>query len=58
MGLRLVVLGVGIGYAVSLLLTGIIPTQLWGVSADDPLTLVGVSVLLLTTGVVACWVPP
>jgi ABC-type antimicrobial peptide transport system permease subunit len=32
-------------------------TALWGVSAYDPLTLVGVSLLLLTTGVVACWVP-
>jgi putative ABC transport system permease protein len=35
----------------------VIATQLWGVSAYDPFTLSAVAVLLLFTGVLACWVP-
>ena len=57
MGLRLVVLGVGIGLAVSLGVVKFIATQLWGVSPYDPATLIAVPLLLLITGLVACWVP-
>src|SRR5713226_4209484 len=57
MGLRLVGLGVGIGLIVSLALGRVIATQLWGVSAYDPWTLVCVPAVLLITGIVACWVP-
>jgi len=57
MGLRLVILGVGIGLAVSLGVARIIATQLWGVSPYDPATLIVVPLLLLITGLVACWVP-
>jgi len=35
----------------------VIATQLWGVSAYDPWTLVSVPVVLLITGLVACWLP-
>jgi putative ABC transport system permease protein len=56
-GVRLVVLGVVIGLAASLSLARVIATQLWGVSATDPTTLGVVTLLLLMTGVVACWVP-
>lgn len=57
MGLRRVIVGVVIGLAVSLGVGRIIATQLWGVSAYDPWTLAVVAVLLLITGLVACWVP-
>jgi putative ABC transport system permease protein len=57
MGLRLVAVGVGIGLLASLLLARVIATQLWGVSAYDPVTLAGVTVLLLLTALVACWIP-
>jgi putative ABC transport system permease protein len=57
MGLRLVALGAGIGLVASLLLGRVIATQLWGVSAYDPITLGAVTVLLLVTGLVACWIP-
>ncbi|MGA2426934.1 MAG: ABC transporter permease [Candidatus Acidiferrum sp.] len=57
MGLRLVALGAGIGLIASLLLGRVIATQLWGVSAYDPYTLAAVTVLLLVTGLVACWIP-
>ncbi|MGC1415379.1 MAG: ABC transporter permease [Candidatus Acidiferrum sp.] len=57
MGLRLVILGVLIGLAVSLGVARVIATQLWGVSPYDPATLIVVPILLLITGLVACWVP-
>ncbi|MGC0772533.1 MAG: FtsX-like permease family protein, partial [Candidatus Acidiferrum sp.] len=57
MGLRLVILGVAIGLAASLGVARVIATQLWGVSPYDPATLVAVPLLLLITGLVACWVP-
>ena len=57
MGLKLVGLGVGIGLIVSLALGRVIATQLWGVSAYDPWTLMSVPVVLLITGLVACWLP-
>ena len=57
MGLKLVALGVGIGLIVSVAIGRVIATQLWGVYAYDPWTLVCVPALLLTTGIVACWLP-
>jgi putative ABC transport system permease protein len=57
MGLRLVILGVAIGLAASLGVARVIATQLWGVSPYDLATLITVPLLLLTTGLVACWVP-
>ena len=57
MGLRLVGIGVGIGLIVSVAIGRVIATQLWGVSAYDPWTLVCVPALLLITGIVACWLP-
>jgi putative ABC transport system permease protein len=57
MGLRLVILGVAIGLALSLAIAKFVATQLWGVSPYDPATLIAVPLLLLITGLVACWVP-
>ncbi len=57
MGLQLVAIGIGIGLLVSVGLGRIIATQLWGVSAYDPWTLTCVPVLLLITGLLACWIP-
>jgi len=59
MGLRLVLLGVAIGLAISLSVAKMLAnaTQLWGVSPYDARTLVAVPILLLITGLVACWVP-
>ncbi len=56
-GLRLVGIGVGLGLIVSLALGKVIATQLWGVSAYDPWTLTCVPILLIITGLVACWLP-
>jgi putative ABC transport system permease protein len=57
MGARLVVLGLAIGLVVSLALSRVIASQLWGVSPYDLATLASVAAVLLVTGLVACWVP-
>src|SRR6202045_5181316 len=56
-GLRLVIVGVVVGAVASLGVARVIATQLWGVSPYDPATLVAVPILLLLTGLVACWLP-
>jgi putative ABC transport system permease protein len=56
-GLRLVGLGIAIGLCASLLLARLITSQLWGVSAHDPVTMMAVPALLLVIGVLACWIP-
>ncbi|HUG53285.1 MAG TPA: ABC transporter permease, partial [Vicinamibacteria bacterium] len=57
MGARPVVLGLAIGLLVSLGLSRVIASQLWGVSPHDPATLASVAMVLLLTGLVACWIP-
>jgi putative ABC transport system permease protein len=57
MDLRLVGIGVGLGLVGSIALGRVLGTQLWGVLAHDPWTLVCVPVILLATGAAACWVP-
>ena len=57
MGARLVILGLAIGLLVSVGLSRVIASQLWGVSPYDPATLASVAAVLLVTGLVACWVP-
>ncbi len=57
MGLRLVGIGVAVGLVASLALGRVIATQLWGVSAYDPWTLICVPLLLLAIGIIACWIP-
>jgi putative ABC transport system permease protein len=57
MGLQLVAIGVVLGLIVSAALGRILATQLWGVSAYDPWTLICVPIVLLMTGFLACWLP-
>jgi ABC-type antimicrobial peptide transport system permease subunit len=56
-GARMVFLGVLIGIAASLALTRLMSNQLYGVSASDPITFIGVAVLLLIVAVFACYIP-
>jgi len=56
-GLRLILLGMTIGLAVSLVLGRMIETQLAGVKAYDPLTLAATMLLLTMTAAIACWIP-
>ena len=56
-GVGLVGAGIVLGIIASLAVARVIATQLWGVSAYDPVTLTSVAALLLLTGIVACWIP-
>ena len=55
--LRLTMVGVGIGLALSFALTRLVASQLLGVSATDPLTFVGVSCLLCAVALAASYLP-
>jgi putative ABC transport system permease protein len=56
-GSRLTALGVGIGVAAALALTQLMRKLLFGVSATDPLTFVGVALLLALVALAACYIP-
>jgi len=56
-GLAPIVAGLVVGISLSLVTTNVLRQQLYGVSAHDPLTLVGVGSLLLVIAVVAMYVP-
>jgi putative ABC transport system permease protein len=56
-GMRLAVAGLGLGLVGALLLTRLIESQLFGVSADDPLTYAGLALLLAAVAFVACYLP-
>ncbi len=56
-GLRLALIGISIGLAVSLLLTRFLKDLLFGVTSTDVLTFSTVSVLLCLVALVACFVP-
>jgi putative ABC transport system permease protein len=56
-GLGTTAIGVAIGVAGSLALTGMIRSLLFGVSAFDPLTLAAVTLLLAAVSLFACWIP-
>ena len=56
-GLALTLIGVGVGLAASFALTRFLSSQLFGVSATDPLTFGGVSLLLAGVAILACYIP-
>jgi putative ABC transport system permease protein len=56
-GLRTIFVGVAIGIAGSLALTRTVESLLFGVTATDPLTFGGVTLLLLGAGLLACYIP-
>ena len=56
-GLRLVIAGMAIGIAISVMLGRLIGAQLEGVTAYDPATLGGTTLLLTMTAALACWIP-
>jgi ABC-type antimicrobial peptide transport system permease subunit len=56
-GMRLVLIGVGVGIFGAFLITRVMSSLLFGVSATDPLTFVGVSLLMGGTAFLACFIP-
>jgi putative ABC transport system permease protein len=57
MGVRLIALGVAAGLLASFGVTRLIASQLWGVSAYDPVTFVGVVLVVALAGLAACYLP-
>jgi len=56
-GMKLVLIGVGLGLAGALALTRLVSSFFFGVSAADPLVYAGVSLLLLAVALAACLIP-
>ncbi len=56
-GLRLALAGVAIGLIESFALTRVLASRLYNISASDPVTFIGVSVILTLVSVAACVVP-
>jgi ABC-type antimicrobial peptide transport system permease subunit len=56
-GARMALIGVAVGIVFALGLTRLIANQLFGVSAHDPLTFLGVALLLIIVAVAACFIP-
>ena len=55
--LRFVLAGLAIGMAVSSLVGRLISTEIVGVTAYDPATLAAMTLLLILTAAIACWIP-
>jgi putative ABC transport system permease protein len=56
-GLRLVVTGLAAGLGLTLLLGRWLEAKLYGTTAQDPVALGAVGLLLLSTALVVCWLP-
>jgi putative ABC transport system permease protein len=56
-GMKLTLIGVALGLIGSFALTRTMKSLLFGVTATDPLTFLGISLLLAVVALFACWVP-
>ena len=56
-GLRTILIGIAIGFAGSLAITRTLQSLLFGVTATDPVTFAAVTLLLVTTALLACYIP-
>jgi len=56
-GLRLALLGIGIGVAGAVATTRLLSSMLYGIDPTDPATLVAVATALLAIALFACWLP-
>jgi ABC-type antimicrobial peptide transport system permease subunit len=56
-GIRITLIGVGIGTAAALALTRLMASLLYGVSAQDSITFIGVAVVISIVALLACYIP-
>src|SRR6185369_5140257 len=57
MGLWLIGAGLAAGLAASFAVNRVLASELFGVTAHDPLTFVGVAAVVVAVGIAACWIP-
>jgi putative ABC transport system permease protein len=55
--LKLILWGTGLGLVAAFVLTRFLTSQLYGVTATDPLTFAGIPILLVAIAVLACYLP-
>lgn len=56
-GMRMVLIGIVLGLVGAFALTRVLASLLLGVGTTDPLTFVGVAILLVAIALLACWIP-
>jgi predicted permease len=56
-GMRIALAGVGVGIVAALGLTRLLTQIIYGVGANDPVTFVGVAILLTAVALLACYLP-
>jgi ABC-type antimicrobial peptide transport system permease subunit len=56
-GLKLVSMGMMLGLAAAFLLTRVLASLLFGISATDPITFIGISLVLLAVAILASYIP-
>jgi ABC-type antimicrobial peptide transport system permease subunit len=56
-GMRMVIIGLALGLTGAFALTRLFASLLLGVGTTDPLTFVGVALLLFAIALLACWIP-
>src|SRR5262249_34437867 len=57
MGVWLIGIGLLVGLGASLAVNRVLSSELFGVTAHDPLTFIGVALVVVLVGVAACWIP-
>ena len=55
--MRFIVIGVGVGLVAAFVLMRLLKSQIYGVTAYDPVTLLAVVLILAFVGVAACYLP-
>jgi len=56
-GLKLVLIGIVVGLGAAFFLTRVMSSLLFGVSATDPITFIGISLVLISVAVIASYLP-
>jgi predicted permease len=56
-GAKLAMIGLGLGLAASFALTRVLSSLLFGIGATDPLTFIGIAMLLTGVALLACYIP-
>jgi putative ABC transport system permease protein len=56
-GLRYILIGIAVGLVLTVAVGRVLASEIWGISAHDPLTLAGVVALLTLIGLAACYIP-